>query len=117
VLGRALFWYIYATTEQETSVPQAIRDRATAAFATVGIGDMNMNPVKKIPLIISGDEGAVYIDELPEGGALPHPTTMITKRLPVILVATQIIMGTGIRIDIKLIRCWHFNPKCLASEE
>jgi hypothetical protein len=30
-----------------------------------------MKPVKKIPLIISGDEGAVYIDELPEGGAPP----------------------------------------------
>ena len=61
VLGTALLWYIFS--ENSEDVPEAIRSRVLSRYSLVRVLDQNINPVLKIPLVVWGNEGEVYMDE------------------------------------------------------
>ena len=62
VLGKALLWLIYSVHGND--VPAAIRNSVRSEYDKVRQGNDNTNPINKIPIIITGDDGVVYIDEI-----------------------------------------------------
>jgi hypothetical protein len=68
VLGRALLWLAFSEESDTTDLPLDIYPRIHDAYDAIG-NDLpeGRNPVKKIPLVITGNEGEVYIDEIPDG--------------------------------------------------
>jgi hypothetical protein len=73
VLDKALIWWI--CSPGGTTVPQHIQDRVKTAYndAREG-GDESENPINKVPLVVTGDEGVVHIDELPHE---EHPEAVV----------------------------------------
>ena len=66
ILGRALLWYVFSDHGQ-ADVPPALFARINNAYQQLGNNlENNMNPVKKIPIVVSGHEGEVYMDEIPD---------------------------------------------------
>jgi hypothetical protein len=67
VLGRALLWYAFAAEGSE-DLPPDVYGRIHQAYAQIA-NDLpdGTNPVKKIPLVITGSEGEVYVDDIPDG--------------------------------------------------
>jgi hypothetical protein len=65
VLGTALLWRIFSQ-DGEDAVPQAIRQRVIVAYRNVQHLDEGINPISKIPLVITGNEGEVYMDPIVE---------------------------------------------------
>ena len=69
VLGTALLWYAF-TTEGEQDIPQNLQQRITHAYSNIpGCLQVGVSPVRKVPIIVSGNEGEVYMDELPSSEA------------------------------------------------
>jgi len=66
ILGYALMWVIFSPNGKDV-VPESIYDRVTMAFASVRRGDENLNPIRKIPLVVTGNDGQVYIVNLLNG--------------------------------------------------
>jgi hypothetical protein len=66
ILGKALLWLIFSP--HSDYLPQALRDRVQTAYSNIARLPAGENPIKKIPLVVSGSEGEVYLDEL--GGGL-----------------------------------------------
>jgi hypothetical protein len=63
-------WYIYSTNN---IVPQDFRDRVKRELNEIlrAAGDINVdnpdfNPVRKVPVVVSGDEGSVFIEVIDE---------------------------------------------------
>jgi len=72
VLGMALLWYAF-TAEGIRDMPVPLYQRIRDAYATTlmvrnGL-EASTNPVRKIPVIVSGDDGEVYINEIPDTNA------------------------------------------------
>ena len=67
VLGRALLFYI-CSPEGLEDVPASIQSRARNAYLYIYTLPIDMNLVKKIPLIITEHEDEVYIDKIPAYG-------------------------------------------------
>jgi hypothetical protein len=66
VLGFSLLWYAF-TLEGATGMPAHLLQRIRTAYNQLNNGlPEGMNPVKKIPVIINGHEGEVYIDDIPQ---------------------------------------------------
>lgn len=66
ILGRALLWYAF-TPEGQADIPENIFNRIRHAYVGVANDlEEGANPVKKVPLVVTGGEGEVYIDEIPE---------------------------------------------------
>ena len=63
VLGTALLWYVFSP-EGAIAVPQNIRNRIVGAYHHIRVLDEGINPVAKIPLVITGHEGEVYMDPI-----------------------------------------------------
>jgi hypothetical protein len=66
VLGRALLWLVRDDTNHY--LPEDLSNRVFLAYRdlpgrTLPLG---INPIKKVLLIVTGDKGEVYIDELGE---------------------------------------------------
>ena len=59
IFGTALLYYIYADTESQ--VPDELKKRV---FDARGSEAENVNPVKRIPVVCTGNDGEVYIDEI-----------------------------------------------------
>jgi hypothetical protein len=64
VLGRALLWAVFE--DFGVYLPIALRNRIQTAYADIPGRQLvaGENPVKRVPLVVSGNEGEVYIDEL-----------------------------------------------------
>ena len=62
-LGKALLWACFAQPEE---VPENIRQRINNAYAQLPANNVNENPVNKIPIVVTGDQGRVFMDDLPE---------------------------------------------------
>lgn len=70
ILGKALLWYIFDPTG-DTDIPQEIYQRVTNAYTQIrGTLPADTNPVTKVPMVLSGNEGEVYFDELPTENAI-----------------------------------------------
>jgi hypothetical protein len=67
VLGKVLLWFIF-TPEGSEYLPQALCKRVQTAYSNVATLPADENPVNKVPLVISGHEGEVYLDELGNDG-------------------------------------------------
>jgi hypothetical protein len=67
VLGRALLWYAFSEMGA-SDLPLDVFRRIHEAYDEINNHlPEGINPVKKIPLVITGNEGEVYIDEIPDG--------------------------------------------------
>ena len=66
VLGRAVLWYAF-TAEGIADMPPMLYQRICNAYALLNNDlEATTNPVKKIPLVVSGNDGEVYMDEIPD---------------------------------------------------
>lgn len=65
VLGTALLWRIFSQ-DGEAAIPQVIRQRVIVAYQIIKLLDDGINPISRIPLVITGDEGEVYMDPIAE---------------------------------------------------
>ena len=74
VLGKALLWLIYSMYDATNNVvPQNFRNRirreineiVSAADAEVDCNDPGYNPIRRVPVVVTGREGCVYIDVIP----------------------------------------------------
>jgi len=70
VLGKALLWYIFAPNN---TVPQEFADRIKVELKEIlracgvqNVDEADFNPVMKVPVIVSGDEGTVFIEVVEE---------------------------------------------------
>ena len=87
VLGRALLWRIFDPEESE-KVPASITNRVIQAYGELlnNILDDGINPIKKVALLVTGDDAEVFIDVLLEdeesgnetGGALAGGAQQLT---------------------------------------
>jgi hypothetical protein len=68
ILGKALMWYAFAP-EGDEDMPHWLYRRIHDAYnlLPVRLPD-DENPIEKIPVVITGSEGEVYIDEIPGEG-------------------------------------------------
>jgi hypothetical protein len=62
VLAKPLLWMLFSS--QKTYLPQAMRDRVSSAYNNIRLLPAAENPVKKILLVVTGNEGEVYLDEV-----------------------------------------------------
>ena len=60
-LGKALLWAIFAAPDE---LPAMILQRIMNAYAH--LPNFNGNPIKKIPIIVTGDQGRVHMDDVPD---------------------------------------------------
>jgi len=68
IIGKALLWYSFVP-EGHAGVPAALRARIRDAYALINNDfEAGTNPVRKIPVVVTGHDGEVYIDEIPDGG-------------------------------------------------
>lgn len=71
VLGRALLWLVFEdhNTDGESYLPDDLVDQVWVAYRDIPgrVLPLIENPIKKILLLVTGDEGQVYIDELGGG--------------------------------------------------
>ena len=90
-LGRALLWAIYSE-EMSGMIDEGVRERVKAAVAQV-VGDRladGVSPIRKIPLIITGNEGSLTITEMhddndDEGNNVRHAVGLMENEVRVIL--------------------------------
>ena len=61
IFGTALLYYVYA--DESNQVPPEIKTRVRSAMTSVSPRP-NDNPVKKSPVVCTGNDGEIYIDEL-----------------------------------------------------
>jgi hypothetical protein len=69
ILGTALLWYVFSP-EGDQDVPAHLHERAMGAYNQLPANQrapVDENPVEKIPVVISGNEGEVGVDEIPDG--------------------------------------------------
>ena len=68
MLGHALLWLVFEdrNTAGDKYLPEELSDRVWLAYRDIPGRTLPLieNPIKKVLLIVTGDEGAVYIDEL-----------------------------------------------------
>jgi hypothetical protein len=62
VLAKPLLWMLFSS--EKNYLPRAIRDRVEAAYNNIRLLPAGENPVNKILLVVSGNEGEVYLDEV-----------------------------------------------------
>ena len=67
VLAKPLLW-MALSDDAGRFLPQELVDRIKTAYINIRVLPENENPVKKVLLIVTGDEGEVYLDEI--GGNL-----------------------------------------------
>ena len=60
-------WYAF-TPEGQVDIPTTLYERIHNAYEVLNNNlPPGTNPVKKIPIVVTGNEAEVYIDEIPEG--------------------------------------------------
>jgi len=74
VLGKALLWLIYSPYDATHNlVPQDLKNRirmewneiVSAEDASIDCNSAEYNPIHRIPVVVTGDQGCVYIDIVP----------------------------------------------------
>ena len=75
VLGKALLWYLFSSECMEACeyipVLEAMRNQVRRQFFEIAraadvsdIDELEYNPIKKVPVVVSGDQGSVMIEVL-----------------------------------------------------
>jgi hypothetical protein len=66
LLGKAVLWVVYSSVAS-TYIDDEWRDRIKQDLEETGIATIvdGQNPIMKVPVIVSGNQGLVYIDEIP----------------------------------------------------
>ena len=66
ILGKALLWFVYSPNNfaPQDFCEQIKRElnEILRAAGVANVDDPDFNPVKKVPVIVSGDEGSVFIE-------------------------------------------------------
>ncbi|KAI2508148.1 hypothetical protein MHU86_6321 [Fragilaria crotonensis] len=64
VLGKAVLWLVYSSVACDF-ISATDRDRVKADLADTGTVILDgQNPIAKVPIIVSGNQGTVFIDEI-----------------------------------------------------
>jgi hypothetical protein len=73
VLGKALLWFIYCNDPVTNNfLPEIFRNRVKSELSDLltasgsPIVDENFNPIRRVPVVVSGDQGSVFIDTIEE---------------------------------------------------
>jgi hypothetical protein len=66
VIGKAVLWGAFSGNNDR--MPPWLRTRIQEAYASYINNDLEplTNPIKKVPIVVTGNEGEVYIDEIPD---------------------------------------------------
>lgn len=64
LLGTTLLYYVFSSEGLE-DVLTTIQDRVQNSYLHIRTLPVDINPIRRIPLIIIGHEGEVYMDEIP----------------------------------------------------
>jgi hypothetical protein len=62
VLAKPLLWMLFSS--ERNYLPQAMRDRIQTAYNNIRVLPAGENPVKKLLLVVTGNEGEVFLDEV-----------------------------------------------------
>ena len=66
VLGKAIVWLVFSSVANNFVSSMDYCNRVKADLAETGIVvEVGKNPILKMPVLITGDQGTVYIDEIP----------------------------------------------------
>jgi hypothetical protein len=74
VLGKALLWLIYSPYDVtncvvpeyfKQQIQKDLKEILTATVPGVDCDDPRFNPIKKVPVVVTGDQGCVFIDIVP----------------------------------------------------
>ena len=65
VLGKAMLWLVFSSVANSFISMNYIEQVKSDLVETGIVVPEGRNPILKIPVLVSGDQGAVYIDELP----------------------------------------------------
>ena len=83
VLGKALLWACFDGAFQDM-VPNDLRGRVHTQYERIRTLSSGVNPVKKVPVVVCGHEGQLFIDKLLDTGA-----AAVSSDLPVSHDAVQ----------------------------
>jgi hypothetical protein len=90
VLTLPLLWAV-CNNERPVWVPEAIQARILTAYSEVDrLLPVGENPVKRVPLVVTGNNGMVYMDKIGkdrEGGGAGNRTSRLADNLADQLVA------------------------------
>ena len=102
VLGTALLWAIYNDSISQI-LPQHFVDGVKLSVSQVG-GSLlpNQNPVRKIPIIVSGDGGVLVITALNDNESQPAPQGQGQIELAVLLQQIQYLKQQGNSLETEL---------------
>ena len=66
LLGKAVLWVVYSSVAS-TYIDDEWRDRIKQDLEETGIATIvdGQNPIMKVPVIVSGNQGIIYVDEIP----------------------------------------------------
>ena len=94
ILGTALLWCIYS--EHGDSVPDSIRHSVQLMYNNYKNSDFEeTNPVKRVPIVITGSKGHVYMDEIHvEGLDNPSGTTIADRPMR----EQQLVINSQLRL-------------------
>ena len=76
VLAKPLLW-MALSDDAGRFLPQELVDRIKTAYINIRVLPENENPVKKVLLIVTGDKGEVYLDEI--GGNLGREALLVVQ--------------------------------------
>jgi hypothetical protein len=65
VLGKAMLWLVFSSVANSFTSMNYIEQVKSDLVETGIVVPEGRNPIFKIPVLFSGNQGAVYIDELP----------------------------------------------------
>jgi len=79
VLGKALLWFIYCNDavsnnflpeQYKNHIKNELNEIIVASGSLVDVNDEHFNPIRRVPVIVSGDQGSVFIDVIEEFGGI-----------------------------------------------
>ena len=70
VLGKAVLWLLFSSHANKFEIPNDCIQQVKMEWRNVQGGDNNeavaRNPIKRVPVQVNGNQGVVFIDELPD---------------------------------------------------
>ena len=130
VLGKALLWLIYSPYDATHNVvPQDLKNRirmewneiVSAGDTIVDCNSAEYNPICRVPVIVTGDQGCVYIDVIPSfneadaGGGGPIVVGGATGGIQAQLLALQ-SQSSQIRRELQELRANQMADRAFSTK-
>jgi hypothetical protein len=72
VLGKAVLWLCFSSQSNKFVAAEYSNRLKTECVEAGSVGLESENPILKVQIIVSGDQGTIYMDELPVVGGVDH---------------------------------------------